>query len=313
MKNNKKLAVTIGIPAYNEERNIESLINSVLIQKGRSFKLKKIIILSDGSTDNTKRIMQDFRKKYKMIKVIIGRKRRGKMYRLNQLYRMFDADILLSLDADIILGSSNEVERLINVFIKDKNALVVVSRQTGIFPNTFMGKILQTQQDIWDKTRESIPGFRSPHNLMGSASAIRGDFAKTVHYPTVISCDQHYLYLKAEEINGFRYVKKSVVYYLGFANFSDYKLQGIRAYNDKFSLANYLGKEVLSVYQVSRILKIRAIISTFIYKPMYTMLAIMLGIYLRSEAKKQNPSDALWKPVLSTKQKINLSNFGENI
>ena len=49
----KKLTVTIGIPAYNEEANVRNLLVSLLAQKETNFKLQEIIVVSDGSTDKT--------------------------------------------------------------------------------------------------------------------------------------------------------------------------------------------------------------------------------------------------------------------
>ena len=52
--------VSIIMPVYNEERFIKEAINSCLQQIFTKFEL---IIINDGSTDNTKNIIQDFRDK----------------------------------------------------------------------------------------------------------------------------------------------------------------------------------------------------------------------------------------------------------
>lgn len=49
----KKLTVTIGIPAYNEEQNIGHLLVNIFNQSTSIAILDEIIIVSDGSTDNT--------------------------------------------------------------------------------------------------------------------------------------------------------------------------------------------------------------------------------------------------------------------
>ena len=43
--------VTIGIIAYNEENNIKNLIQSLQNQKLSKIKIKKIIVVSSGSTE----------------------------------------------------------------------------------------------------------------------------------------------------------------------------------------------------------------------------------------------------------------------
>lgn len=59
--------ISIIIPAYNAEKDIEKCINSVLHQ---TYKNLEIIIMNDGSTDNTKQIIEGLEKKDSRIIVI---------------------------------------------------------------------------------------------------------------------------------------------------------------------------------------------------------------------------------------------------
>jgi len=82
---NNKPTITIGIPAYNEEQNIANMLDSVLAQKG-SFKLEKIIVACDGCLDKTPDIVRKFQMQNKNIILLEGKRREGKLYRLNQFY-----------------------------------------------------------------------------------------------------------------------------------------------------------------------------------------------------------------------------------
>ena len=53
MKSRKKLTVTIGIPAYNEQENISCLLRSIIKQKAWSYRLQSVVVVCDGSTDGT--------------------------------------------------------------------------------------------------------------------------------------------------------------------------------------------------------------------------------------------------------------------
>ena len=63
MKNNVSKVIII-IPAYNEEENIVSLITNVDIVMSRCKVLYRIILVNDGSIDNTKNIIEQLSKKY---------------------------------------------------------------------------------------------------------------------------------------------------------------------------------------------------------------------------------------------------------
>lgn len=57
----KKPIVIVAISAYNEEKNILNFLKSVLAQEERGFRLKEIWVHSDGSTDNTVKLVKNLR------------------------------------------------------------------------------------------------------------------------------------------------------------------------------------------------------------------------------------------------------------
>lgn len=63
----KEYKISVIIPVYNGEKYIEECLNSVVSQ---TFKSIEIIIVNDGSNDNTLGIIERFKKIYKNIKVI---------------------------------------------------------------------------------------------------------------------------------------------------------------------------------------------------------------------------------------------------
>jgi len=73
------MKITIGIPAYNEEKNIGNLLNDILNQKLEHNILEKILVISDNSTDKTDEIVSSFMKRYDNIQLIRIEKRREKL------------------------------------------------------------------------------------------------------------------------------------------------------------------------------------------------------------------------------------------
>lgn len=59
--------LAVIIPAYNAEKTIESCIKSLLLQ---TYKAKEIIVVDDGSKDNTLSILTELGRSDKTIKII---------------------------------------------------------------------------------------------------------------------------------------------------------------------------------------------------------------------------------------------------
>src|ERR1700704_5211095 len=121
-KSMKQLRVTIGIPAYNEENNIIPLLTSLVNQKTSQVVVEKIIVMSDGSSDNTVGSVKLL--KNKKIHVIDDSRRIGKPARLNELFDEITTDFVIILDADIKIRSSYLVENLLLPMLRDDSVML---------------------------------------------------------------------------------------------------------------------------------------------------------------------------------------------
>ena len=121
MKTN--ISVSIAIPAFNEAENIKHLLGSILSQKTRGFILKEILVISDGSTDETVRFARSV--KDKRISVFDDKKRLGKSARLQTAFNAFRGDVLFLLDADIVITDSALLSKIIKAVDFKKRELSV--------------------------------------------------------------------------------------------------------------------------------------------------------------------------------------------
>jgi glycosyltransferase involved in cell wall biosynthesis len=101
---NNVLSVSLGICAYNEEKNIRLLLESILRQKTGHIIVEEIIVISDGSTDKTNAILEDFSFGDKL-RVIKLDKRYGKYIAVNKFIKTAKYRVLLLASADIILDA----------------------------------------------------------------------------------------------------------------------------------------------------------------------------------------------------------------
>ena len=98
----KKISLSIGIPAHNEEANIGRLLENLLNQPLEdSVQLEEIIAVTSGCTDRTEEIADEFAKKDESVKHITEEERRGKSSAVNLILKNAqDKDILVMLSAD---------------------------------------------------------------------------------------------------------------------------------------------------------------------------------------------------------------------
>ena len=92
--------VTIGLPFYNAEKYLALAIESVLQQTYTNWEL---LLLDDGSTDNSLSIAQSYAQKDSRIKVISDGKNKNLAMRLNELPSLAQGLYLARMDADDIM------------------------------------------------------------------------------------------------------------------------------------------------------------------------------------------------------------------
>ncbi len=96
MSNNKAL-VSIVMPAYNCEKYVVEAINSILAQTYRNWEL---LVLDDGSKDNTLQIIEEFSQKDSRIKALPNGKNIGVSATRNRGIELASGEWIAFLDSD---------------------------------------------------------------------------------------------------------------------------------------------------------------------------------------------------------------------
>ena len=111
-----KRSISIVLPAYNEE---DVIIESVsrLIRVMNSFSDNyEIIIVNDGSTDNTEEKIKSLKNRYRQIRLIGYSKNRGKGYAIKTGFMHMKGNIAVMMDADLDIDPA-QIRMYIKTFL----------------------------------------------------------------------------------------------------------------------------------------------------------------------------------------------------
>lgn len=302
----ERVSLSIGIPTYNESANIEKLIHSIFSQNKSNYRLEKVYVISDGSTDNTVEKVRLLSKTYPNLRIYTDGMRKGKAARLNEIYRKNKSELLLTLDGDVLLGAKNTISLLVEKMKNNKRLNVVAGNVVPQKPGTFKEKMIYQNHIMWNNIRYSIGKTNHIANLYGSVSLLRGNFSKKVEYPTNITADEEYLYLKSYKNGGFDFEKNATVYFKTPASFSEFTKQGRRYKNERFTLAPIFGNDTLSLHKIPLKAKLRGVFISFVTAPIWTAFALAYNFYMKATPFWDDLTHSgVWEIAQSTKFNIN--------
>ena len=119
MNNQKKNLITVYITNHNYGKYIKQSIDSVLKQTYQNFEL---IIIDDGSTDNSREIIEKYSKNKKIR--IIYQKNKGLTVSNNIALKVANGEYITRLDADDWLDA-NFLQIMLNAANSKKNCAMV--------------------------------------------------------------------------------------------------------------------------------------------------------------------------------------------
>lgn len=171
----KKYSVSVIIPCYNEEGNIEKCILRVPKLGNKT----EIIVVDDGSKDQTVSIVKRLIKKNPSLKLITYKQNHGKGYAVNTGMKKATGDILVILDADMTVPPE-DLPKFINPLISEKAQFTNGTRfkktmekgamkRMNLIGNKLMGKLftMTIKQEITDSLCGTKALFKNDFKKMG--------------------------------------------------------------------------------------------------------------------------------------------------
>ncbi len=295
-----KLTVSIGIPAYNEEANISSLIQSIKEQKFRTTSLREVIVYSDASLDGTVEAVG--RMKMKSLRVLSGKKRMGKSYAMNQIIKQTTTDILVLLDGDILIRDDQMVEKLIDP-IRVQRADLTSARVKEFWTNTKFEDILKISMLLKKDIFETYKGGNNIYTCHGRARAFSKKLYTSIRFNENIVAEDAFAYLYTI-YNKFTYIfaKNANIHYRLPCTLKDHQKQSVRFIQSYKQLAKEFGKSFIArETKLPKRIVLPFVFQYFLKYPLTLILYVAILVYIRVRSLFVNEMVVKWGVAESTK------------
>lgn len=133
--------LTVGLPVYNEEKTVVPFISRLVktVEKN-SYKLKEIIVVASGCTDNTLNLLIQAQIEFGLIRVFFEKERRGLTSAYNIIVRNAKGSHILIPSCDNIIGSKS-IDLLVDALDSYGRNFAVTGVATPLAENTLIYKV----------------------------------------------------------------------------------------------------------------------------------------------------------------------------
>lgn len=119
------MQISCVVPVYNNERTIQRVLNVLLKCKY----LTEVVVVNDGSSDESATIIATF-KSAKKLKYLDNKQNRGKGYTVVRGIKQSKGDVIFICDADLGKLQLYHIEKIINRFLEGDVDMVIAARET---------------------------------------------------------------------------------------------------------------------------------------------------------------------------------------
>jgi len=199
--------ISIIMPAYNSANYIEQALQSLFVQTYQDF---EIIVIDDGSTDNTKVVLEPYRAKLRYVYKENG----GEASARNYGFSLAKGEYIAFLDADDFY-KPNKLEQQIKVFKSDPsidvvyNDVEVVNENLKYISTLKSEGVYETKEDFLCMllVRQIVPATAS---MMFKRKCIERGLRYPEHYKNAVDYD---FTIKLAEYYKFKYLAETLYVY----------------------------------------------------------------------------------------------------
>ena len=166
--------ISVVIPLYNEAESLPELtawIDRVMTDNGFTY---EVIMVDDGSTDNSWQVIQDLAKDNPSIHGISFRRNYGKSPALNTGFAHAQGDVVITMDADL-QDSPDEIPELYRMITAEGYDLVSGWKKKRYDP---LSKTIPTK--LFNATARRVSGIKNLHDFNCGLKAYRKEVVKHI-------------------------------------------------------------------------------------------------------------------------------------
>lgn len=169
--------LSIVISLYNEEESLQELvawIHKAISESHLKDKEYEIIMVNDGSTDNSWKIVEGLAEKDQHIRAISFRRNYGKSAALHEGFKAAEGEVVVTMDADL-QDDPEEIPALYNMIVNDGYDLVSGWKKKR-FDNTLTKNI---PSKLYNYTARKVTGIKL-HDMNCGIKAYKNEVVKAI-------------------------------------------------------------------------------------------------------------------------------------
>ncbi|KKI64341.1 glycosyltransferase family 2 protein [Staphylococcus cohnii] len=264
------MKISIIIPVYNAANTIQRAISSVDTKQDY-----EIICVNDGSTDESKQVLERLQKAYKNIR-IINQENQGAAMSRNNALAYVTGDAFMFLDADDVF-LPNSIDAMADYFHQDEHVDIVLGQIGRLNNGTWQS--FYTHQPIQKFDKVNLAQCPEMMQSIGPGGKLFSAIFKDLRFDEdVVFCEEHTFVIKA-------YKKARDVQLLPFIVYGYHEEKGSVTAQRADRFVNYMSDAIKVRHRVMDTLLLREERIYYSYRMDELIVSYLLQAYLTNNKK----------------------------
>jgi glycosyltransferase involved in cell wall biosynthesis len=166
--------ISVAIPLFNEDESLPELLSWIERVMNENKFTYEVILVDDGSTDNSWKVIEQLSAKNANIRAIKFRRNYGKSAGLHVAFQAAQGDVVITMDADL-QDSPDEIPELYRMIVEENYHLVSGWKQKRFDP---LSKTIPTKIYNWATRR--LSGIHNLHDFNCGLKSYKKEVVKNI-------------------------------------------------------------------------------------------------------------------------------------